>query len=119
MAKAVYDNLDGEMKNHFTVGITDDVTFTSLPVKEQVNAAPEGTIACMFYGLGSDGTVGANKNSIKIIGDHTDMYRATSHTTPRSPAALPYPICASASSPFRAPTSSMRLTLSPAITPPM
>ena len=47
MAKAVYDNLDGEMKNHFTVGITDDVTFTSLPVKEQVNAAPEGTIACM------------------------------------------------------------------------
>ena len=74
MAKAVYDNLDGEMKNHFTVGITDDVTFTSLPVKEQVNAAPEGTIACMFYGLGSDGTVGANKNSIKIIGDHTDMY---------------------------------------------
>ena len=74
MAKAVYDNLDGEMKNHFTVGIIDDVTFTSLPVKEQVNAAPEGTIACMFYGLGSDGTVGANKNSIKIIGDHTDMY---------------------------------------------
>ena len=74
MAKAVYDNLDGEMKNHFTVGITDDVTFTSLPVNEQVNAAPEGTIACMFYGLGSDGTVGANKNSIKIIGDHTDMY---------------------------------------------
>ena len=74
MVKAVYDNLSGEMKNHFTVGITDDVTFTSLPVKEQVNAAPEGTIACMFYGLGSDGTVGANKNSIKIIGDHTDMY---------------------------------------------
>ncbi len=74
MAKAVYDNLDGEMKNHFTVGITDDVTFTSLEVKEQVNAAPEGTIACKFYGLGSDGTVGANKNSIKIIGDHTDMY---------------------------------------------
>ena len=74
MAKAVYDNLDGEMKNHFTVGIVDDVTFTSLEVKEQVNAAPEGTIACKFYGLGSDGTVGANKNSIKIIGDHTDMY---------------------------------------------
>ena len=74
MVKAVYDNLDGEMKNHFTVGIVDDVTFTSLEVKEQVNAAPEGTIACKFYGLGSDGTVGANKNSIKIIGDHTDMY---------------------------------------------
>ena len=74
MVKAVYDNLDGEMKNHFTVGIVDDVTFTSLEVKEQVNAAPEGTIACKFYGLGSDGTVGANKNSIKIIGDHTDMF---------------------------------------------
>ena len=74
MAKAVYDNLDGEMKNHFTVGIEDDVSFTSLPVKEQINASPEGTIACKFYGLGSDGTVGANKNSIKIIGDHTDMY---------------------------------------------
>ncbi len=74
MAKAVFDNLDGEMKNHFTIGIEDDVSFTSLPVKEQVNAAPEGTIACKFYGLGSDGTVGANKNSIKIIGDHTDMY---------------------------------------------
>ena len=74
MVKAVYDNLEGEMKNHFTIGIEDDVTFTSLPVKEQVNAAPAGTIACKFYGLGSDGTVGANKNSIKIIGDHTDMY---------------------------------------------
>ena len=74
MVKAVYDNLEVEMKNHFTVGIVDDVTFTSLEVKEQVNAAPEGTIACKFYGLGSDGTVGANKNSIKIIGDHTDMY---------------------------------------------
>ena len=74
MVKAVYDNLEVEMKNHFTVGIVDDVTFTSLEVKEQVNAAPEGTIACKFYGLGSDGPVGANKNSIKIIGDHTDMY---------------------------------------------
>ena len=74
MAKAVFDNLEGAMKNHFTVGIEDDVSFTSLPVKEQVNAAPAGTIACKFYGLGSDGTVGANKNSIKIIGDHTDMY---------------------------------------------
>ena len=74
MAKAVYDNLEGECKNHFTVGIVDDVTGTSLPIKEQVNAAPEGTYSCKFYGLGSDGTVGANKNSIKIIGDHTDMY---------------------------------------------
>ena len=62
------------MKNHFTVGIEDDVTGTSLPLGEQLITAPEGTVCCMFYGLGSDGTVGANKNSIKIIGDHTDMY---------------------------------------------
>ncbi|MDD3920753.1 MAG: pyruvate:ferredoxin (flavodoxin) oxidoreductase [Eubacteriales bacterium] len=75
MVKAVYDNLaQAKPKNHFTVGIVDDVTFTSLEVKEQINAAPEGTIACKFFGLGSDGTVGANKNSIKIIGDHTDMF---------------------------------------------
>jgi len=74
MVKAVYDNLDGEMKNHFTVGIEDDVTGSSLKLGEQVIAAPEGTVCCKFYGLGSDGTVGANKNSIKIIGDHTDMY---------------------------------------------
>ena len=75
MVKAVYDNLDAaEPKNHFTVGINDDVTGTSLELGEQIDAAPEGTIRCKFYGLGSDGTVGANKNSIKIIGDHTDMY---------------------------------------------
>ncbi|MGI6161130.1 MAG: pyruvate:ferredoxin (flavodoxin) oxidoreductase, partial [Christensenellales bacterium] len=75
MVKAVYDNLDAdEPKNHFTVGIVDDVTFTSLEVKEQIDASPKGTHLCKFYGLGSDGTVGANKNSIKIIGDHTDMY---------------------------------------------
>ncbi len=73
--KTVYDHLKGSaLKNHFTVGIVDDVTGTSLPIGEQFNAAPEGTIACKFYGLGADGTVGANKNSIKIIGDHTDMY---------------------------------------------
>ncbi len=74
MIKSVYDNLDGEMKNHFTVGIEDDVTNTSLPMGAQIVTAPEGTICCKFYGLGSDGTVGANKNSIKIIGDHTDLY---------------------------------------------
>jgi pyruvate-ferredoxin/flavodoxin oxidoreductase len=73
--KAVFDNLKlAAPKNHFTVGIVDDVTNTSLPVGEIFNAAPEGAISCKFYGLGSDGTVGANKNSIKIIGDHTDMY---------------------------------------------
>jgi len=75
MVKAVYDNMvAAEPKTRFTVGIDDDVTYTSLPMPAQVNAAPEGTISCKFYGLGSDGTVGANKNSIKIIGDHTDMY---------------------------------------------
>ncbi len=75
MVKAIYDNLaKDEPKNHFTVGIEDDVTGTSLPLGPQYNAAPAGTICCKFYGLGSDGTVGANKNSIKIIGDHTDKY---------------------------------------------
>ena len=74
MVKAVFANLDGEMKNHFTVGIDDDVTGTSLKLGETFAAAPAGTNACMFYGLGSDGTVGANKNSIKIIGDHTEKY---------------------------------------------
>ena len=75
MVKAVYDNLaKDEPKNHFTVGITDDVTGTSLELGETVDAAPAGTVSCMFYGLGSDGTVGANKNSIKIIGDHTDKF---------------------------------------------
>ena len=75
MVGAVYENLEKKNpKNHFTVGITDDVTGTSLPVDKFINASPEGTSRCKFYGLGSDGTVGANKNSIKIIGDHTDMY---------------------------------------------
>ena len=74
MVKAVYDNMTGAKKNHFTVGIVDDVTNTSLALGEKVDAAPAGAISCKFYGLGSDGTVGANKNSIKIIGDHTDMY---------------------------------------------
>lgn len=72
---AVYDNLKlPEPKNGFTVGIVDDVTFKSLPVGENVSVTPAGTIEAKFYGLGSDGTVGANKNSIKIIGDTTDMY---------------------------------------------
>jgi len=74
MVKAIYDHLDGEAKHGFTVGITDDVTNTSLEVTEQINTVPEGSISCKFWGLGSDGTVGANKNSIKIIGDNTDMY---------------------------------------------
>ncbi|MFO8054647.1 MAG: pyruvate:ferredoxin (flavodoxin) oxidoreductase [Bacteroidales bacterium] len=72
---AVFDNLKRkEPKNNFTVGITDDVTYTSLPVGEDVDTASEGTISAKFFGIGSDGTVGANKNSIKIIGGATDKY---------------------------------------------
>ncbi|MBR3584710.1 MAG: pyruvate:ferredoxin (flavodoxin) oxidoreductase, partial [Oscillospiraceae bacterium] len=72
--KAVFDNMSGEQKNHFTVGINDDVTFTSLPVGENIVTSGKSIISCKFWGLGSDGTVGANKNSIKIIGDNTDQY---------------------------------------------
>ena len=72
---AVFENLKlDKPKNGFTIGIVDDVTYTSLDVKEEVNTAPEGTIRCKFWGLGSDGTVGANKSAIKIIGDKTDLY---------------------------------------------
>lgn len=72
---AVYDNLKAKTpKNFFTVGIVDDVTNTSLEVGENVSVVPAGTIEAKFYGLGADGTVGANKNSIKIIGDTTDLY---------------------------------------------
>ena len=75
MIYSVYKNLEqAEPKNHFTVGIYDDLTNTSLDFSEKYDAAPAGTISCKFWGLGSDGTVGANKNSIKIIGDHTDKY---------------------------------------------
>ena len=73
--KAVFDNLLlDQPKNHFTIGIEDDVTHLSLPVGAPLLTEPEGTISCKFWGLGSDGTVGANKNSIKIIGETTDMY---------------------------------------------
>ena len=73
---AVYANLTlDKPKNHFTLGIVDDVTNTSLEVGEEVDVTgDDGTISCKFWGLGADGTVGANKNSIKIIGDHTDKY---------------------------------------------
>ena len=75
MVKAIFDNLKADApKNHFTIGITDDVTGTSLEVREVIDSAPPGSFRCLFWGLGSDGTVGANKNSIKIIGDHTDLY---------------------------------------------
>jgi len=74
MVKAVYDHLDGKCTHGFTVGINDDVTHTSLSITEEINTEPEGVVRCKFWGLGSDGTVGANKNSIKIIGDNTDMH---------------------------------------------
>ena len=75
MVNAIYENLKLDApKNHFTVGINDDVTGLSLDITEEIDTTPEGVTRCKFYGLGSDGTVGANKNSIKIIGNHTDMY---------------------------------------------
>ncbi len=75
MVKAIFDNLGCDSpKNHFTVGITDDVTNTSLRLGKDIDVAPEGTVQCKFWGLGADGTVGANKNAIKIVGDNTDLY---------------------------------------------
>ncbi|MGO9410425.1 MAG: pyruvate:ferredoxin (flavodoxin) oxidoreductase [Spirochaetia bacterium] len=75
MAKSVFDNLSAKSpKNHFTVGINDDVTNTSLPFDPSFSSEPEGVHRAMFYGLGADGTIGANKNSIKIIGKATDNY---------------------------------------------
>lgn len=68
---AVYNNQD---KKRFTIGINDDVTYLSLPTGPALVTTPDGTVSCKFWGLGADGTVGANKNSIKIIGDNTDMY---------------------------------------------
>ena len=74
MVKAVFDNLNARPKNHFTVGIVDDVTHTSLPYDEGSDAESDGVTSAIFYGLGADGTVGANKNSIKIIGDETELF---------------------------------------------
>ncbi|QIB70201.1 pyruvate:ferredoxin (flavodoxin) oxidoreductase [Aminipila butyrica] len=75
MVHAIYDNLyHKKPKNHFTIGIEDDVTSRSLPYTEGIAREPEGTIKCKFWGLGSDGTVGANKTAIKIIGDKTNLY---------------------------------------------
>ena len=75
MVKATLDELNKpEPKNHFTVGINDDVAFTSLEVDESFKTEPEETVRCVFFGLGSDGTVGANKNSIKIIGEETNNF---------------------------------------------
>lgn len=75
MIKAVFDNLaQAKLKNHFTVGIHDDVTHTSLEFDKEFSIEPDSVVRALFYGLGSDGTVGANKNSIKIIGENTDFY---------------------------------------------
>jgi len=75
MVKAVYDNMEVDNpKNHFTVGINDDVMNSSLSLGGTIDTTPEGTVQCKFWGLGADGTVGANKSAIKIIGDNTDMF---------------------------------------------
>src|SRR5215472_696700 len=75
MVKAIYDNLKRpQPKDHFTIGINDDVTHTSLDYDATFSTEPDSVVRAMFYGLGADGTVGANKNSIKIIGENTDNY---------------------------------------------
>jgi pyruvate-ferredoxin/flavodoxin oxidoreductase len=75
MVKGIFDNLaQSQPKNHFTIGINDDVTYTSLSFDSKFSTEPEHVVRAMFYGLGADGTVGANKNSIKIIGEETDNY---------------------------------------------
>ena len=76
--KAVYEHTE---KPRFTIGINDDVTYLSLPVGDPLDTSAEGTHSCKFWGLGADGTVGANKNSIKIIGDHTAMYACLLYTS--------------------------------------
>lgn len=75
MAVAVFDNLSApKPRTRFTVGIVDDVTHTSLPYGPELDTMPKGTFQCMFWGMGSDGTVGANKEAIKIIADNTPLY---------------------------------------------
>ncbi|MBN1833576.1 MAG: pyruvate:ferredoxin (flavodoxin) oxidoreductase [Deltaproteobacteria bacterium] len=75
MVKAVFDNLRSSApKNHFTIGIVDDVSHSSLDMGKEIHTSPKGTVRCKFWGLGADGTVGANKNAIKIIGENTDMF---------------------------------------------
>jgi pyruvate-ferredoxin/flavodoxin oxidoreductase len=74
MVATIFKHLDGKCTHGFTIGINDDVTNLSLAVTENVSTEPEGTKSCMFWGLGSDGTVGANKESIKMIGNNTDKY---------------------------------------------
>ena len=103
---AVYENLAlPEPKNHFTLGIIDDVTFTSLPVGEEIAMGGEGMFEAKFYGLGADGTVGANKNSVKIIGDNTNTVRHIFLMTRRNQAVSPVRTCVSETIPFVRPIS--------------
>ena len=74
MIKAVYDHLDNACTHDFVVGINDDVSHKSIPINSQIDTEPRGVVRCKFWGYGSDGTVGANKNAIKIIGENTDKY---------------------------------------------
>ncbi len=92
---AVYRNMDAaEPNKRFTVGINDDVTNTSLPLLENPDTTPKGIHSCKFWGLGADGTVGANKNSIKIIGDKTDMYAQGYFAyDSKKPVVLPFLTC--------------------------
>ena len=117
---AVYDELKKDAPKHeFTLGIVDDVTHLSLEEKAVPGVAPAGTIECKFWGLGGDGTVGANKNSTKIIGDHTDKYiQAYFQYDSKKTGGVTVSICASAISPSSLLTISTRLTSWPATCPP-
>lgn len=118
---AVFDNLKLDApKNHFTVGIVDDVTHTSLKKEKSLDITPKGTRSCLFWGLGSDGTVGANKSAIKIIGDKTDMYAQGYFAyDSKNPAASPFPTCALVTIPSICRSSSTSRTTSPSTIRPM
>ena len=119
MVKAVFDHLDGACFHDFTVGINDDVSKRSLPLTADLSIENADTISCIFWGLGSDGTVGANKNSIKIIGDHTDMYAQGyfSYDSKKS-GGITISYLRFGKSPIRAPTFPLRPISSPCTTRP-
>jgi pyruvate-ferredoxin/flavodoxin oxidoreductase len=118
---AVYRNMESDTpRKRFTVGIVDDVTHLSLEVKENPDTTPKGIHSCKFWGLGADGTVGAKKTPLRSSATTPICTRrATSPTTPKSPAASPYPTCVSATSRSNPPIMSTRLISSPATRPPM
>ena len=104
MVKAILDELGKAPKNHFTIGIDDDVSHTSLDYDPAFNIESDKVISALFFGLGADGTVGANKNTIKIIGESRRfMRKAILSTTRRNPARKPFRICALGRIPIRAP----------------